>query len=55
MHPFRALAKAEIETAELRKKAWQAQVEYDRRQEAKRRKKAEEESKRRKEVGRHGV
>ncbi len=35
----------------LRKAAWLAQVEYDRKQEAKRRKKAEEQARRRKEVG----
>lgn len=40
------------EMEELRKKAWLAQVEAERRKEVERRKKAEEESRRKKEVKR---
>ena len=47
---FRALAQAEAEMEALRKAAWQAQVDYERKQEAKRRKKAEEEARKKKEV-----
>ncbi|KAG1662647.1 hypothetical protein FOA52_009632 [Chlamydomonas sp. UWO 241] len=45
-----SLAKAQAEMEELRKKAWLMQVEFDRKEEAKRRKKAEDETKRRKEA-----
>mmetsp|Transcript_17327 Transcript_17327/g.52118 ORF Transcript_17327/g.52118 Transcript_17327/m.52118 type:complete len:511 (-) Transcript_17327:11-1543(-) len=44
-----ALAKAGAEMEELRKKAWFAQVEFERQEEAKRRKRAEDEARRKKE------